>query len=60
MENAVLELSIPARVNVTVKRSTRPREYLTEREIEKLIKAAGDNDSRASGKTDNAAVGGAT
>ena len=30
-------------VNVTVKRSARPREYLTEREIEKLIKAAGEN-----------------
>ena len=30
-------------VNVTVGRSARPREYLTEREIEKLIKAAGDN-----------------
>jgi integrase len=43
MENAMLEMSVPARVNVTVKRSTRPREYLTEREIEKLIEAAGDN-----------------
>ena len=30
-------------VNVTVRRPTRPREYLTEREIEKLIKAAGEN-----------------
>ena len=30
-------------VNVTVGRSARPREYLTEREIEKLIKAAGEN-----------------
>ena len=30
-------------VNVTVARSARPREYLTEREIEKLIKAAGEN-----------------
>jgi len=30
-------------VNVTVKRSARPREYLTEREIEKLIKASGEN-----------------
>ena len=30
-------------VNVTVGRSLRPREYLTEREIEKLIKAAGEN-----------------
>ena len=43
MENTGLEMSAPARVNVTVKRSTRPREYLTEREIEKLIEAAGDN-----------------
>ena len=43
MENAMLEMSVPARVNVTVKRSTRPREYLTEREIEKLIDAAKDN-----------------
>jgi type 1 fimbriae regulatory protein FimB/type 1 fimbriae regulatory protein FimE len=43
MENTVLEMSVPARVNVTVKRSTRPREYLTEREIEKLIDVAGDN-----------------
>ncbi|MGC1844392.1 MAG: tyrosine-type recombinase/integrase, partial [Pseudolabrys sp.] len=30
-------------VNVTVDRPVRPREYLTEREIEKLIKAAGEN-----------------
>ena len=30
-------------VNVTVGRPARPREYLTEREIEKLIKAAGEN-----------------
>ena len=30
-------------VNVTVRRPTRPREYLTEREIEKLIRAAGEN-----------------
>ena len=43
MENAMLEMSVPARVNVTVKRSTRPPEYLTEPEIEKLIEAAGDN-----------------
>src|SRR6516165_10065452 len=33
----------PMAVNVTVRRPTRPREYLTEREIEKLIKAAGEN-----------------
>jgi hypothetical protein len=42
MENTVLEMAAPTRVNVTV-RSTRPREYLTEREIEKLIEAAKDN-----------------
>jgi type 1 fimbriae regulatory protein FimE len=30
-------------VNVTVGRPARPREYLTEREIERLIKAAGEN-----------------
>ena len=30
-------------VNVTVDRPVRPREYLTEREIEKLIKAVGEN-----------------
>ena len=33
----------PMAVNVTVRRPARPREYLTEREIEKLIKAAGEN-----------------
>jgi integrase len=33
----------PMAVSVTVARSARPREYLTEREIEKLIKAAGEN-----------------
>jgi integrase len=30
-------------VNVTVARQQTPREYLTEREIERLMKAAGDN-----------------
>ena len=34
---------LPTSETVTVKRRTRPREYLTEREIEKLIKAAGEN-----------------
>jgi integrase len=43
MENTVLEMGAPARVNVTVKRSTRPREYLTEREIENLIDVVRDN-----------------
>jgi integrase len=43
MENTVFEMSPPARVNVTVKRSSRPREYLTEREIEKLIEEAKGN-----------------
>jgi integrase len=33
----------PNGINVTVDRPVRPREYLTEREIEKLIKAAGEN-----------------
>jgi type 1 fimbriae regulatory protein FimE len=42
MGNTVLEMAAPTRVNVTV-RSARPREYLTEREIEKLIEAAKDN-----------------
>jgi integrase len=32
----------PAAVNVTV-RSSAPREYLTEREVERLIKAASEN-----------------
>ena len=42
MENAhPLERPSTA-VNVTV-RTTRPREYLTEREIERLMKAAGEN-----------------
>src|SRR3974377_1681534 len=43
MENTALEMCAPMAVNVTVARSARPREYLTEREIEKLIKAAGEN-----------------
>ena len=42
MGNTVLDTSAPGRVNVTV-RSSRPREYLTEREIENLIEAAKDN-----------------
>ena len=43
MENAAAILCAPRSVSVTVRRPTRPREYLTEREIEKLIKAAGEN-----------------
>jgi integrase len=39
---AHIEPTAPTAVNVTV-RSTRPREYLTEREIDKLIEAAKDN-----------------
>jgi integrase len=40
MENTVAVLCAPPAANVTVKR---PREYLTEREIEKLIDAASEN-----------------
>jgi integrase len=40
MENTVAVLCAPSSANVTVKR---PREYLTEREIEKLINAASEN-----------------
>ena len=43
MGNTVLDTSAPARVNVTVRSPARPREYLTEREVEKLIEAAKDN-----------------
>ena len=43
MENGAAILCAPRSVSVTVRRPTRPREYLTEREIEKLIKAAGEN-----------------
>src|SRR6516165_8558076 len=43
MENAAAILCAPTSVSVTVRRPSRPREYLTEREIEKLIKTAGDN-----------------
>jgi integrase len=43
MENTAPGMHGPMAVNVTVRRPTRPREYLTEREIEKLIKAAGEN-----------------
>ena len=42
MEKTHVERSAPASPNVTV-RSARPREYLTEREIEKLIDAARAN-----------------
>src|SRR6516225_1165956 len=43
MENTAPGMHAPMAVNVTVGRPVRPREYLTEREIEKLIKAAGGN-----------------
>jgi integrase len=50
MENPHVDLPAPASVSVTVaasrrsdRRSSRPREYLTEREIEKLMAAAGGN-----------------
>jgi len=43
MENASVLECAPRSVNVTVKRPTRPREYLTEREVEKLMDAASDN-----------------
>ena len=43
MENTAPVICAPRSVNVTVRRPARPREYLTEREIEKLIKAAGEN-----------------
>jgi integrase len=42
MENPGIELGAPMAKNVTV-RSARPREYLTEREIVKLMDAAGAN-----------------
>src|SRR5262244_4039148 len=42
-ENAAAILCARTSVSVTVRRPARPREYLTEREIEKLIKAAGEN-----------------
>ena len=43
MENTVAVMCAPRAANVTVRRPTRPREYLTEREIEKLMEAAGKN-----------------
>src|SRR5262245_62854487 len=43
MENTAAILCAPTSVSVTVRRPTRPREYLTEREMEKLIEAAGEN-----------------
>ena len=42
VENQQAFEQAPAAVNVTV-RSSAPREYLTEREVERLIKAASDN-----------------
>ena len=43
MANIAAILCAPTSVSVTVRRPPRPREYLTEREIEKLIKAAAEN-----------------
>jgi integrase len=44
MENTVAVVCAPRSVNVTVRRaSRRPRDYLTEREVEKLIAKAGEN-----------------
>jgi hypothetical protein len=37
MENVAVIICAPSSVSVTVRRPARPREYLTEREIEKLI-----------------------
>ena len=42
MENQYTHFEAPTAVNVTVK-TTRPREYLTEREIERLMNAARQN-----------------
>ena len=41
MQNAAVLICAPPSANVTVKRPSRPREYLTEREVDKLIDAAG-------------------
>ena len=43
MDNPAPVMCAPRSETVTVRRPTRPRECLTEREIEKLIKAAGEN-----------------
>ena len=43
MENASVLECAPTSVSVTVRRPARPREYLTEREIEKLMEAASEN-----------------
>ena len=43
MENTIPVICAPRSVSVTVRHPPRPREYLTEREIEKLMNAAGDN-----------------
>ena len=44
MENTAVISCAPRSVNVTVRKpSSRPREYLTEREVEKLIDTAGEN-----------------
>src|SRR6476620_8675707 len=43
VENLAPIMCASRAVNVTVRRSKQPRDYLTEKEIEKLIAAAGDN-----------------
>ena len=44
MENTTVISCAPRSVNVTVRKpSSRPREYLTEREVEKLIDTASEN-----------------
>jgi len=44
MENTAVISCAPRSVNVTVRKpSSRPREYLTEREVEKLIDTASEN-----------------
>ena len=48
MENLRLHKAAPTSVNVTVDR--RSREYLTEREVERLIEAAKAEPLRASGR----------
>ena len=44
MENTAAVICAPRSVNVTVRRPARPREYLTEREIEKLMELPAKTD----------------
>jgi type 1 fimbriae regulatory protein FimE len=43
MENTTAVKCDPTAANVTVRRTPRPREYLTEQELEKLVRAAGED-----------------